>query len=328
MALPSLDKTWQYNVNNLRGNTGDNLEDNRDILFMIKQSLIGETFGGSSLGWTGTWTVQSSSPGDGTFGAGDNWADVTDIVWANVGTNHSWIVFRQAATGSEFCVDCRNSNDSYATIAWSHSAGFGVGSATNRPTATDEIELITNAFWVGGLTTPFAARIHTMISTDGECTRVYAQIRNLTNLVWLFDLAKNPVSGWVNPSIALARSGSSTIDMALYTSWNEADNIYGYHGATAMTLYASMEGADDDPLVEQGFVASANDIDGSWPMLPAGLVSETAGARGRHGELFDFWFGSGYQVSGTTYPDDLSRQFAQFGNIIVPWNGSAPQVIG
>lgn len=336
MTLPSLDKTWQHNVNNLRGNTGVNLDDHKDIMFMIKQSLIGETFGGASLGWTGIWSVESSSAGDGVdFGAGDRWASVSDIVWANAGVNHSWIVFRQTATGTEFCIDCSNTSSYNITIIWSPAARFGAayggtdGTATTRPTATDEIVTLNNNRWAGGQSSPFAIRVHTMISTDGECTRVIAQIRNNASLLWIFDVVKNPVSGWTNPTIAVTQ-GSTLIDssVATYDWYTGAARINGVHGSLPMIMYMAVEGARFAELPSIGYIVSPNDMDGSWPMFPVGLVSETAGARGRHGELFDFWFGTRSLDPGTAFPDDLTRQFVFFRDIIFPWDGSAPQVIG
>jgi len=339
MTLPTLDKTWQFNVNNSRGNvpppSGSNTEDHKDIMFMIKQSLIGETFEGVSLGWTGTWSVESSSPGDGTFGAGDNWANKDDVVWANTGTNHSWIVFRQSATGTEFCVDCDYSDRTRITITWSPADRFGAayggtdGTATDRPTATDEIFLINNSIWFGSQTGRVAAQVHTMISTDGECTRVCAQIQNTNVMFWLFDLAKNPVSGWANPAVAMAISEISAANCTEWTDLNEGTaKVNGVHGAINMTMYMTTEGIIGFPTLVASYTVGPNDIDGTWPMFPVGLVSETSGARGRHGELFDFWFGPEVQPSGATYPDNLTRQFVHIPDLILPWNGSAPKVIG
>jgi hypothetical protein len=342
MALPSLDKTWQFNVNNKRGNipppSGSNLEDHRDMMFMIKQSLIGETFAGVSLGWTGVWSVESSNAGDGVdFGVGDRWVNTNDIVWANTGVNHSWIVFRQAATGQEFCVDCDSTESRRITLTWSPAARYGAahggtdGTATDRPTASDEMTLRDPAtqLWIGGQQGEFAACIHTMISTDGECTRVIAQIQNETSLFWLFDLAKNPVSGWTNPSIAtVLGSINSTASITEIYDLVDNDVTYGIHGSIPMTMYMGIEGVILEPITDSFYMPTANEIDGSWPMLPIGLISEVAGARGRHGEVYDLWFGAQNQQPGTTYPDNLTRQFVYFDEIILPWDGSAPQVIG
>ena len=55
-----------------------------------------------------------------------------------------------------------------------------------------------------------------------------------------------------------------------------------------------------------------------------GIVSTTAGSRGRLGTVFDLWYGSKAIGQGDTYPNDTSRQFAQFGHFVFPWNGSIP----
>jgi hypothetical protein len=61
-------------------------------------------------------------------------------------------------------------------------------------------------------------------------------------------------------------------------------------------------------------------------VLPLGLVSDTTGAKGRHGQIYDMWAGNISAISlggytDTTYPDDGSRQFWQCDDFIFPWVG-------
>lgn len=78
-----------------------------------------------------------------------------------------------------------------------------------------------------------------------------------------------------------------------------------------------------------------NDLTDEWELLSIGLVGEMTGGyqatgpsgRGRFGRLFDLWYGSTRRQTGDTYPNDNTRQFAQFGALVVPWNGTQPRVI-
>jgi hypothetical protein len=79
-------------------------------------------------------------------------------------------------------------------------------------------------------------------------------------------------------------------------------------------------------LLANAILNSANDFDSSWPFFPIGIASTQASHRGRHGTLYDIWWGSSATASADTYPADGSRQFAQLGNIILPWDGSTPLI--
>ena len=48
--------------------------------------------------------------------------------------------------------------------------------------------------------------------------------------------------------------------------------------------------------------------------------------RGRHGEIADLWYGHITAANGDTYPNDATRQFAQFSDVVETWNGTIPLV--
>ena len=68
-----------------------------------------------------------------------------------------------------------------------------------------------------------------------------------------------------------------------------------------------------------------NDISAEWWLSEIGVASGTGGCRGVHGRLPDLWWGPAAVRVGGTYPNDVSRQFASFYNIVVPWNGTTPK---
>jgi len=69
-------------------------------------------------------------------------------------------------------------------------------------------------------------------------------------------------------------------------------------------------------------LTGANDIDSTYPIMPIGIYSRTAGNRGRHGFVYDLWWGLQNVADLETYGG--SALFAQFSDLIFPWNGSVP----
>lgn len=321
MALPALSKTWQFDVNAAAA-SGVNAH-----WLRVKQSMTG--FG------TLPWTVVGSSNGvaasttfpmDGV----DRWTAVGDVVIANSPSAHSWIVLKQtgiSATGQGFQVLIEPRASSQITVVISPSAGFGslaTGSTTTRPTATDEYVIASSALSLGQLGVGLVSRVHCIQSTDGQATRIFAFHNGFCLMAWAFDKPKNPVSGWNNlPWFALcANTGSAVTDVASYAFFNALNSSgFAKQGSTPFNLYLTVEGFNS--LTMGAGITFSNDLDGgSYPMCPIGLASTTVGARGRHGEVFDMWFGSTIVPSGDNYPGDASKQFVQINNLIIPWNGT------
>lgn len=318
MALPALAKTWQHSVNNSSPAQGSAATDNRRMLRLIKDALVG--FGSNP------WTVQGScngAGGAGSFsqppGGTDKWLTDADLVGNTAGSNHSWIVLRQTgiAANFELCIDLAASTANACTIVVSPAAGFTGGSATARPTATDEIVLISTTTFTAN-SADVAIRWSVSQSTDGQCTRIWWAAAGAVCGWMLFDKPGNPTSGWSNPSASWAMTGVPT-----------AANLFGSNGrmrsgSTNGNVCMLVEGyttnlGPNDTV----FGNIANEIDSAWPMYPLGFACVTTGVRGRHGSLVDAWAGSAAVGTGDTYPNDASNQFVQIGALILPWNGGA-----
>ena len=139
-------------------------------------------------------------------------------------------------------------------------------------------------------------------------------------LFWLFDKPNRTVSGWTVPAVALVSGTYDTLldYAALHTV--SSPNLKGY-GTSAMSLWMSTESFGSSLGAVGAKLVSANSFDSHWPLTPIGLASLDAGQVGRHGELFDLWFGSTAANHGDTYPGDATRQFVQFGDLVFPWDG-------
>lgn len=314
MALPTLEKTWQHNVNQSTVTSGNSYTDMRALMYKIKASLIG--FG------TTPWTVVSSSDGSANAGAADYWASATNCVWDNSGSNHSWIVLQQSGLNNfQVCIDLNmgTGNPNYCSIFVSYAAGFTGGSLTARPTATDEVTWFSTAQWVD-ISTPVDTVLHVMQSTTGENTRLYICSQSAVRACWFFE--KLADSGLANPVVSHLRATITT-----FTEFYNGTRWTGKKGTTTFSAYTGSE------YYYNTFVVNANsgavsDISSAYPMTPLSAHSETATAKGRLGRFVDMWAGSSAFALAATYPAAPdNKQFIQLGQMIHPWGGTTPVIV-
>jgi hypothetical protein len=303
-----------------------NLGTAQALLWALKESLIGF----DTLPWTVVLSSNSVSAG-----AADYWTTSANLIWTYAtAAAYSWIVLQQngIATGFQVLIECNRTNTNannhqYLRVSVSPSVGFTWVSTTGPPTAADSPSL-TDATSVGtiGLWGPgnsIGHRLHVMQSTDGQCTRVFINQTNDGDTVgfWIFDKAKNPVSGWTNPWLA-GVLGSNSASVPTVANLNDLSTRIMANGVSAMGLFLTGEGAVTSMVTEQ--VTVANSFDSSWPMAKMGILSTTASNVGRHGEVFDLWYGSNGRANADQYPSSGTLyQFTQFGQIIHPWNSLA-----
>lgn len=319
MTLPILDKTYEFTrtgaistVNQAFTASGTILTDCQAIMFALKRALINFT--------TAPWTVVGSSNGVGSFSmAGtDYWAAAANLIWASGATNHSWIVLKSAgiglAGGLQMCIDLHTSNPQTIDIVISPVAGFTGGSATARPTATDETILLTNSAWKSG--SSVNGVLHVWHSTDDQVMNVVFFEANTATL-WLHASApKNPIAGWTKPSVYWAVNTSVLNTSSHYGAANG-------HGVISGQVAFFMTGESVNNSLIEVTMSFPDDNTAEWPFGPMGLYSSSASNRGRKGQLFDMWWGSTTNVSGDNYPADASKQFTQFVHVIFPWNGTS-----
>jgi hypothetical protein len=331
MALPTLTKTWEYDVNIGAITT------NAEVLFQIKNRLVG----GGATAWTTPWTVVSSSDSS-TADNTDRWINSGDVVFHNPGSAHSWIVLQNDAisTGFQIVLEAIR-NPGGGQDAWdmriSEAVGFTGGTTTNRPTASDEIDpvegsgimLLVNS---NNLATE-PANMHFWMSDDGEVTRW--AIYSAGTLVHFVDIQKpqNTSPGWTIPWVATLavqyyNSGSDTAQCTYAKLMRDVPpgRVYSRAGGLESVLYYTSEAYGNDSTNDRviGRVQNyTHDLDDCFPMLPIGLFSETVGSRGRLGELVDMWWGAEIVTGGSHYPADATRQFVQLDDLIVPWNGGS-----
>jgi hypothetical protein len=341
MALPVLDKTWELTVTELRTlGFGISPQDNREAMFQLKESLVN----GGVTPWTVDYSydkVTLGTPGDGI----DRWASRADVSWGD-GTqdgtgNESWIVLKQAGMLANFqlMIRCHQNDTVYGSFIEcyiSPSAGFTGGTASTRPSATDEVLIMQTSpdSWLNGFEYSATVREHVMYtyrSTDGECTRVF--IWNVTEqrhcMHFQCELAKNPIPEWTVPVICgwYAVAGGGVHSYGVYN--DSQGSLFSVHPGTGgkMGLY----------LTGEGYISSqggqnhtlANDLNGEYAIYPMGVASGTLNAEGRHGEVFDMWWIPTSLLSHSTMPltPSATREFMVFDDMLMVHDGSVPIVL-
>jgi hypothetical protein len=317
MALPTAEKTWQYDVNNTVIETTAAAMAGT-ALWTIKNAMV--SFNSSP------WTVVGSSNDSGSFGLDgvDRWTSGSDLRWATSG-NISWIVLEQSGIDGYFqlLISTNVANTHLINMSFSKGGLFTGGSATAPPTATDAVTLRNGTAWGPATSSSNSFVIHVMQSTDGECTRVLFH-RNETSTYninvfsgfWLFDKIKQPTEGWVFPYICgvVADNDFSTSgDIGVISAFNSG--FLGTHESTSMVVSLVCEHTYASSSLSV-LMYSQSKITNRYLFLPIGIVSFTANVRGRHGKLYDIWWGNTYITDGSKYGDG---EFVKVGCFVLPW---------
>lgn len=351
MPVPTLDKIWQFSLNNRvfaantnrTGGGDDFADDQRALFYGIKEALKAFV--------SGDWVVEGSSDSSNSNMTGtDEIGAPTQAEMRNgqkgSSNPHSWLVMSNANLGGNglhvlWNHEGYNNNNGAAFDVYISEVGFGTanggtdGSNTVRPTATDE-ELILDGntvgiggMWGSGSDTPSARDyvFHAMMSDDGECTRVFIYHNNSPLGCWIMDTVKNPVTGYTEAHVVAFSqiSDSNSARTPVYAMYNEGTaRVHGIRTGIGMVdIHLTTELFNNNPIGQQSnLTRTPNQVNSEFIASAIGVASETSGFIGRHGQLFDIWWGPEEMKEGSMYPGDDTRQLVQFGDLIVPWDGS------
>jgi hypothetical protein len=255
----------------------------------------------------------------------------TAPIWNTTGNAHTWWVLNQPGISATFqiLIDLSGASNQEINFYFSPSVGFTGGSSTTAPSnPSDGTQVLNPGYW-GQSTNDVQYRLHVMQSSDGACTRaLFCSYENSTGGVCLgyfsVEDAENPVSGWTYPVHVMWQGNSSVSSVLTYSNFYNAYN--GYTRASANLKLAWTGENTNGTLIAQA-MSCPNDINQEWIIQPIGLFSNTIGSQGRHGQLFDIWWGTGNTsysglFFGTPYSGAAPFAFVQVGALIFPWNGT------
>ncbi len=338
MVLPVLQKTWEIDANIAIADTQSSTN-NKTLMFELVSSLVGFVNTPCTI-----WGSCNGAGGAGSFGNNDGinrWISVANLVWANPGSNHSWIVINFPGVGAKtsICIDLSVASTAteVCTIIMSPGAGFGLinggldGTATARPTATDEIALVNNTSW-GGQVSWTAQKLHLWHSTDGQCTRIAVARQGNIALLAMIEKAKDiSVPAWDGVVGVWVCTSANNGTISTYDNlFNNSASYKIRFSGTNYGLYPSVErcwalGSNN----MNSFFTFPLDVFNEWPIFPLiGLWGSAIPVRVKFGNLYDFYYGAALlAVNGDSYPSACSNQFWQIGTVVLPGNGSALQVV-
>jgi hypothetical protein len=197
---------------------------------------------------------------------------------------------------------------------------------------------------LGPVTTPFDSKLHVMMSSDGQQTRLALFKDNSSPLAWIDGIVLNPHPAWASasstPAVTSMYTSNALSNAWHYSTFNDAAKLIGSeidvpagHGLSPTggneyhrtSFYATSEGYGDAAGGQN--IPGVNLLSGAYDLYPIGLSTSSLERRGRLGQLPDLWWTGTDVYQGWTFPDAASRQFIAFGDLVLPWDGSIPEMI-
>lgn len=333
LILPVPQKTWlTATVANVL--TGTDIGNQKDIQIRVKNQRK-------------LW------PGQGVLGSGDGTTGGCDgidrwLTTANVPNGGAWYGAKNG-NGSQDVVLYTNSGQSNWLFVHSPGGLFTGGTASARPTATDEKVIYgpggtTNSFFGrggGGSTPQFVCNM--MCSTDGLCLRLFYWQGNINFRNVFFDAVDEPTPGWALPNYgvcdnnlgfdAFVNQNTGLVDHWMNEFNGGGSGIFqsarGPAGAMQMTATLEGTGTGNSSGITKPWsdvVVRKNAISNTYRFLPRfGMFSVTNdGNYGWHGRVFDMWaVPHGLFAAGSTTPLAGNKEFFITGDLMFPWNGTA-----
>lgn len=313
MAL-ALDQQWQFDVNRRVYFASTVAETVKRQFIIIKDRLKAFANGVTCKG-----SSDASSAGmDGS----DRLTDYTKVTAS--ASNHSWIVLEWVG-GMQVCFDFSVANAYQMTITMSPAAGFTGGSISARPTATDQVTILSAANWT--INGSVSLMLHILHSADGKSTRLFMSRKGGVANVWIFGDVADAASSWTTPKIGYVDS-ASTYDVTAYSRlFSTTARIVARGPSGSMSLFVSQPSIriTSSSLTNGSMIADAvthqavsHYLTGGWPIGQMGLWSTTSGMKGKMGRLSDVWLSSPALPGGHVLESGDVR-IAKLGDIVVPW---------
>lgn len=339
MALPTLDKTWQHDLNNFfaADNTpaGNAFITRQEIIFQVIQSLTG--FASSP------WTHVASSDSVTTSTVSNLILSRANVVWGvGGGSNRSWIVLRQTGLSSNFEIlldfqetSGENGSRFFFSVAPDGFDLSGISISNPPSTSLGQHGVVSSETQYGGgenSSTILDTVVNVQMSDDGEVTRINVRRNNIPAAAWRIEAIKNSAANMSMPVVwtPLFAVQDSPLTPALTVArfyiganLNFLQMINGIP-YLATEVHQSMDQVGTNSLSET--MIGTNAFDGDEELYEAGLVSLDNATEGVMGDVYDLWWvpdtGSGNDAD--LYPADGSRQFMRFEHMVLPWDGSVP----
>jgi hypothetical protein len=339
MPLPTLVKTWAISTNNPL--IGTSIEQTKQALFFMKDKMKNMNLSG--FGWTVVGSCDSLTYGmDGI----DRWNSYNDVKYnTSWPYGYSWIVMASSVLNCQVMLAFHN--NSCTVKVWMSTIGFSGGAVNSHPTASDYFPVTGDINWgldadaifgigsnrsFGDNDNGKAATtwLSAWNSSDGASIRFSGFCSSNASGIIFFekpDLLISPAQ-WPNASVAISYPSvvwqNSVFDMRFQIK-SRINGVNSYHAlCTEGTTVAAPPSGGGYHMID--IVSNPDSFCNSnqeWLFAPVGLYCLTTGRKGRHCDLSDLFIVTREGLrSGTTFPNNSTRQFIKVGHFLLPWDGS------
>jgi hypothetical protein len=316
MAPPTIQKTWNFTVNQSVGNSGTLADDLKEVLLSFKNDFF----------LNGNWTVLNSSDGT-AANASDLWVNIGDLVFDTTGNAHSWIEMRNAELNMDLVIDCNAATADKITIkiAMPTASPMTPGTLTTSPSYLYQTTVLTNTTkftgqTIGGASTTFTT--HSSISDDFENQRfvVYDKATSMPMFELFLETMKNPKTALLYPVVVGCFSSTDGTSSCKVSNdlLQEANSIYVGNNTSIVlskTGYIAAEGYVGAPVGTDNSFTSDLQLSSMLIMKDNYML----------GELYDLWIQESSGVNeGDTY--NPSKAYVSMSAFVRPWDGSTPDI--
>ncbi|CAB4196544.1 hypothetical protein UFOVP1290_64 [uncultured Caudovirales phage] len=339
MTVPSKEATYTISANEqiLAQSSYSNTNSLVLLTFIKRLITMGWTCVGSSNG-TSCNTVDGASHSSLLL-------TLSDLVYNTAGNPHTWIVLENTLHGTlgagnpQLLIDLSNNNGghSYVYHYISPTGIFTNGNVTDAPTALDSIE--SSPFYDANnnqrplhlsLDAPsnVNGRLNVISSNDGYSTYAILCASGKVMGIWGLCRAVN-VSGsaWATPWVIM-QIGPLYYNIDSFPTPN-ISNIKFKTAIGASTASVTL-GVITENICYIGdtnrylvnYQTSYDQETSEFPFCQIGLWATASPYIGRKGTIRDLYLSTYNIQPGMTYPDDGSKQWAQFGDFVFPWDGT------
>jgi len=344
-TLPAVSRAWHSRINIPYEDTTSQLNLARSYVFSLFRCLIDTQTGGTatnSRAGTSIWTVRGSSNGTSSFSVSgvNHIAARTNLVWAAVGANHSWMWLENTTLGYQIvidCIDATNTNISLRAASAATGAYTG-GSLTNAPTSAEDFVWSSTtatasemALWMSDVTTGGTQNTHFAVAANGEF-QFFASRAGQSRVHVYMALAKTtggPAGDvrnvfLIGGSLASARGMPSANALATPAGCSGRNpngvatmtqgGIVG-HIAAGLTLYGNGSGF------------GADSITGLYNSVALQVWGAVAGSYSYRGLLPDMYTVTPGVAVATSIPSAAAMTRTVLGDIIVPLPSTVALVV-
>jgi hypothetical protein len=325
MSLPSLVKTWGYDVNNVF--TWANSEEGSQKLgFNLKESLV-------AAGWSviaSSDKVAVKNVGD---GSPDLWTDYTKLIRES-SSNHSWCAIYNATLDVTLLIDCLSSADYYYDFYIIEGSLNANGTTALRPTSVSGVEKFYSDIEVcpsrslGGTQSAWQC----LYSTDELSFRFILRGNGSSSGSFSFFIQRpsNVPDLWIDPVVfALVANAITDVMLTENLFYSAKATLFTLVNGVIFNMYISSESCSNGDAPASMLVGvNPGDLstDNGHLLCPMGLIGNDVGIRGSNGRLDDMWWKPLTMTTGDTMPGNGDKTFICFGDFVFPWNGTAPVI--